>query len=50
VILTAEASQRLTVAAKKACRSRHLEAMLRLHHSLKHIPELTGDPAEMTRF
>lgn len=48
VILTAEASARLTECAKKAGRSRALEAMLRIHDSLKRIPEITGDPREIT--
>lgn len=40
VILTAEASELLSVAAKKGKRSRQVEAMLRLHDSLKNIPEI----------
>lgn len=48
VILTAEASARLTEVAKKAGRSRALEAMLRIHDSLKNKPEITGDPRDIT--
>lgn len=48
VILTAEASARLTEVARKAGRSRQLEVMLRIHDSLKHIPEIMGDPREIT--
>ncbi|MCK7068935.1 TraY domain-containing protein [Enterobacter bugandensis] len=48
VILTAEASERLTVLAKKGKRSRQLEAMLRIHDSLKRVPEITGDYWEIT--
>jgi hypothetical protein len=40
VILTAEASELLSAAAKKGKRSRQVEAMLRLHDSLKNIPEI----------
>jgi hypothetical protein len=48
VILTAEASERLTALAKKGKRSRQLEAMLRIHDSLKRVPEITGDYWEIT--
>lgn len=48
VILTAEASARLTEVAKKAGRSRQLEAVLRLHDHLKKYPEITGDYYEIT--
>ncbi|ENZ7683244.1 TraY domain-containing protein [Klebsiella aerogenes] len=48
VILTAEASERLTALAKKSKRSRQLEAMLRIHDSLKRVPEITGDYWEIT--
>ncbi|HBL8870261.1 TPA: TraY domain-containing protein, partial [Enterobacter hormaechei] len=45
---TAEASERLTALAKKGKRSRQLEAMLRIHDSLKRVPEITGDYWEIT--
>ncbi|MGR7043379.1 TraY domain-containing protein [Klebsiella aerogenes] len=48
VFLTAEASERLSELAKKNNRSRKLEAMLRLHDSLKRVPEITGDYWEIT--
>lgn len=48
VILTPEASARLAEAAKKAGRSRQLEAVLRLHDHLKRYPEITGDYYEIT--
>lgn len=48
VVLTTEANRKLTDAAKKAGRSRQLEAMLRLHEHLKSNPELKGNYWEMT--
>ncbi|WP_071609000.1 TraY domain-containing protein [Entomohabitans teleogrylli] len=48
VVLTAEANQRLSDAAKKAGRSRQLEAMLRMHDHLKKFPEINGDYWEIT--
>lgn len=48
VILTAEANERLSAVAKKAGRSRQLEAMLRLHDHLKKFPEIDGDYYEIT--
>ncbi|MDL4914996.1 MAG: hypothetical protein QRY16_14735 [Enterobacterales bacterium endosymbiont of Blomia tropicalis] len=33
---------------KKGKRSRQLEAMLRIHDSLKRVPEITGDYWEIT--
>jgi len=48
VILTAEASARLSEMAQKAGRSRQLEAMLRLHDHLKKFPEINGDYFEIT--
>ena len=48
VILTAEASARLTEVARKAGRSRQLEAVLRLHDHLKKFPEIKGDYCEIT--
>lgn len=48
VILTAEANERLSQVAKKAGRSRQLEAMLRLYDHLKNVPEINGDYFEIT--
>ncbi|KGT87130.1 hypothetical protein NG99_24080 [Erwinia typographi] len=48
VILTAEASARLTKVADKADRSRVEEAALRLHDHLRRVPEINGDYYEIT--
>lgn len=48
VILPPEASARLTEVAKKAGRSRQLEAVLRLHDHLKKFSEINGDYYEIT--
>lgn len=48
VILTPEADVLLSERAKKAGRSRQLEAMLRLYDHLKKYPEINGDYYEIT--
>lgn len=48
VVLTGAASERLSECARKADRSRQLEAMLRLHDHLKKFPEIQGDYLEIT--
>ena len=48
VVLTPEADARLSESAKKAGRSRQLEAMLRLYDHMKKYPEITGDNYEIT--
>lgn len=44
ILLMRPASDPLTLASKKAGRPRTAEAQLRLYHSLRTIPVLTGDP------
>lgn len=46
--LTSTANDKLKIAAKKHGRSKQLEAMLRLYHSLNTVPEVTGDYYEIT--
>lgn len=48
VILTAEASSKLTELAETAGRSRVHEATLRLHDHLRRVPEIKGDYYEIT--
>lgn len=48
VPLTCTANEKLKAAAKKHGRSKQLEAMLRLYHSLNTVPEVTGDYYEIT--
>lgn len=48
VVLTPEADARLSESAKKAGRSRQLEAMLRLYDHMKKFPEINGDYYEIT--
>ncbi|SMG60331.1 TraY domain-containing protein [Cedecea sp. NFIX57] len=47
ILLMRPASDLLTLAAKKAGRTRAVEAQLRLYHSLKTIPVLTDDPHDI---
>lgn len=43
VVLSSESNKRLTEAAEKAGRSKRIEAMLRIAHHLKTIPEVDGN-------
>ncbi|WP_058914188.1 TraY domain-containing protein [Entomohabitans teleogrylli] len=49
VVLTAEANHRLSDVARKAGRSRQLEAMLRIHDHLNKFPEMNGDNREIIK-
>ncbi|HHL2459840.1 TPA: TraY domain-containing protein [Yersinia enterocolitica] len=43
VVLSSESNKRLTEAAEKAGRSKRIEAMLRIAHHLKTVPEVDGN-------
>ncbi|HEN3636722.1 TraY domain-containing protein [Yersinia sp. 2538 StPb PI] len=43
VVLSSESNKRLSESAEKAGRSKRIEAMLRIAHHLKTVPEVDGD-------
>lgn len=48
LVISAESNKLLTEAALKAGRSKRIEGMLRIDHSLKNIPFVDGDYWEIT--